>query len=289
MSLAFNLHNDKDWRDDNPLQSHTMVSLLALLRFYAEDFVKICNTLGYMSGEFEALKRKWPDRRYLPKPEGPALHIIFKALRDTSVKMKLKVITDRATELIELLDKPGDIELSMLDHMINELPDKLITEFENELLLRVRPDHVKHYEQKGTFLGQDIIQKFPPELAEDAAEAGNCFSLERYTACVFHLMRIMERLVQDFATKVNATKKDGTQLDVKHEEWYQIEHAISREIDKMSRGDLKDKYSAALSSLCGVRGGRALVMHPKQTYTKEQAKTWLESVKLFVEAYSALP
>jgi hypothetical protein len=31
---------------------------------------------------------------------------------------------------------------------------------------------------------------------EDADEAGKCFAVGRYTACVFHLMRIMERCVQ---------------------------------------------------------------------------------------------
>jgi hypothetical protein len=133
-----------------------------------------------------------------------------------------------------------------------------------------------------------MIREIPSELEEDAAEAGNCFSLERYTACVFHLMRIMERLLQDFATKVNATKKDGAPLDVKHENWYQIALAINRAIEQMPRGDLKDKYLAALAPLSGLRGERHLVMHPKQTYTEEQARTWLDIVKLFVEAYLKL-
>jgi len=141
----------------------------------------------------------------------------------------------------------------------------------------------------GTFCGENVIQKLP-DLRDDASEAGNCFAFGRYTACVFHLMRIMEVIVQKFAAKIGAKGKDGTLLDVSNEDWFQIEIAISKTINNMPKSDLKDKYSASLASLSAVRvGWRNQTMHPKQTYTEEQAKALLDGVKLFVEAYSELP
>ena len=49
--------------------------------------------------------------------------------------------------------------------------------------------------------GKDIADKFPNHVG-DMLEAGNCFMLGRNTACVFHLMRVMEAAVQGFGTKL---------------------------------------------------------------------------------------
>ena len=37
-----------------------------------------------------------------------------------------------------------------------------------------------------------------PAANHEASEAGKCFATARYTACVFHLMRVMEVGVQEF-------------------------------------------------------------------------------------------
>ncbi len=138
------------------------------------------------------------------------------------------------------------------------------------------------------FLGEEVVSKIA-ELREDAEEAGNCFALGRYTATVFHLMRIMETMVQKLAEELKVTHKDGSPLKAKTEDWYQIELAIARAANAMPKGDLKDKRSGALASLSAVRvGWRNPTMHPKQTYTDEEARILIDSVKLFVKNVSDL-
>jgi len=190
---------------------------------------------------------------------------------------------------LQIMDLP-EIPCEDFRNCLDQVFSSLLIELRNRLMFIVpSTEDAKYYYVRGashSFWSEKVMYAFP----DDAIEAGNCFAVGRYTACVFHLMRMMEKVVQEFATKVEATHKDGTPVEIKNEEWFQIEIAVSRAINNMPKGELKDKYSASLASLSAVRAGwRNLTMHPKQSYTEEQAKTLMDSVKLFIEAYSQLP
>src|SRR5207253_1328337 len=55
--------------------------------------------------------------------------------------------------------------------------------------------------------GQEVYDNFP-STRNDVAEAGNCFAVNRYTACVFHCMRVLEKglhaLVHDLNNRYGA-------------------------------------------------------------------------------------
>ena len=132
------------------------------------------------------------------------------------------------------------------------------------------------YDQKEPLFGKQVEDKFS-NMSEDISEAGKCIALSRSTASVFHLMRIMEIAVQEFGDKL------GVKL-VKETNWQVILDQINAAIKKMDSKDKKTvAYAQATSHLYNVKiSWRNNVMHPKQTYTPEEARTIFDNVKAFV-------
>ena len=90
--------------------------------------------------------------------------------------------------------------------------------------------------------------------------------LGRNTACVFHLMRVMEAAVQGFGTKL------GVPL-VYDLEWQTILDRLNPPIKPMNKGDpLRPVYSAIHANLYHVKiAWRNETMHPKATYDEGEA------------------
>ena len=128
-------------------------------------------------------------------------------------------------------------------------------------------------------------------ILEKTQKSGNCFALGRYTSCVFHLMRIMERLVQEFAADVGAEVTDrGRSIEIKYAEWHKIEDAIQVKIKDIPKGERKSKCNAILGTMGAIRlGVRNDIMHPRGFYDEEDATRLLANVKSFVHAIATLP
>ena len=165
---------------------------------------------------------------------------------------------------------------------------RIIDDLQSIMFLHIKPESIKYYDEKELFgeelFGEEVFIKFSA-VVEDLEEAGKCFSLQRYTATVFHLMRVMEYTVQRFGKKLKVKLKKG----IKDESWYNILKSINDVISEMpeattSQKEKKDKYAAISTHLNNVRmAWRNKVMHPKETYTEEQAKALLGAVEVFLK------
>lgn len=268
-------------------RSYTIRSLLDILRFHAAAFLKLAGHLQIFEDHVEArVGSNFAAVTLLPfeQDERDRFAVVEGALEE----LGLPVSKEHARELFNYINNEDEITAGDLKTLAFALRWSIIHELQSRLLLIVPPERTRWYEMEGTLLGSEIIGRFA-DLTEDSAEAGNCFALGRYTACVFHLMRIMETVVQQFATQLGATHKDETPLDVKNEDWYQIEQAIERKIKEMPRGDHKTRCSSVLASLSAVKTGwRNPTMHPKATYTDEEALALINAVKLFVKDFTTL-
>jgi hypothetical protein len=71
------------------------------------------------------------------------------------------------------------------------LTERMNDELDSITLLWVSPREFQYFEKTELF-GANFKKHFPVANAE-VIEAGNCFALGRYTACVFHLMRATEK------------------------------------------------------------------------------------------------
>ena len=185
-----------------------------------------------------------------------------------------------AARLLKNLDNPettyGQV-VQQYDHLDWRLLDEL-----SGVHLFVLPEYLRAYfEPAEPLFGKGVAEKFAA-ANEEIDEAGKCFALRRSTACVFHLMRVMELGVQRLGSKMKIA------INPKTETWYQIMQHVDNAIKAMPvksalQKTRKARYAATAAHLDGVRiAWRNDVMHPKATYTEDQAKEVFDSVKLFI-------
>jgi hypothetical protein len=77
---------------------------------------------------------------------------------------------------------------------IKEIEFRITDEMESALFLYITTDMALFYEKTDLF-GPNVRELFP-ETSYDIEEAGKCLATSRGTACVFHLMRVMEILLR---------------------------------------------------------------------------------------------
>lgn len=129
------------------------------------------------------------------------------------------------------------------------------------------------YESEAPF-GPEVSGSFPL-TAEDIEEAANCLALGRYTAVVFHLMRAMEKALQALAKTL--------EIENVEREWGKLLSDVNRKIEAMPKGSIRNTWSEISTLLYHVKQAwRNDVMHPKSTYSKEQAKEVFTAVRSFM-------
>lgn len=164
---------------------------------------------------------------------------------------------------------------------IEEIERALQREMRGNAFFAVSQNDASFYDDACLF-GAEVEAKLP-RLSGDISEAGKCMAFGRYTACVFHLMRVMEATVQDFGTAV------GVSLTYE-KNWQNILDEINKAIKAMDQKQSKTKKLAeAAAHLYNVKlAWRNAVMHPKDTYTPEEARAIFDNVKTFTSDLAPL-
>jgi hypothetical protein len=168
---------------------------------------------------------------------------------------------------------------------IKNVTNRVADELHEQKFLHVKKDKAPFYRDL-QILDGPVAKKFP-RASDDLYHASSCFALEQYTACVFHLMRVMEHCVQRFGRKLRV------QIDVQNETWYQTLEHVNKAIKAMPAGRTatyrqnkkKERYSLAADRLDHVRiVWRNPVMHPKESYEEAEASQILSGVNAFLES-----
>ena len=162
----------------------------------------------------------------------------------------------------------------------------IIQRFADELgdiyLFAVDGNRKDLFSQLSPLFGDTVSNVFAG-MSEDISEAGKCLALKRPTACVFHLMRVMELGVQRLGAKMD------TEINIKTETWYQIIIHVQKKISDIADKDKKARYAVVAGHLNMVRiAWRNGVMHPKATYTDEQAFEVYQAVRAFIRDLAEL-
>ena len=172
---------------------------------------------------------------------------------------------------------------------IKGLADRITDELQDRRFLHVPPEREKYYRQPELF-GPEI-GKAIPKVAEDLSHAGTCYALGLNTACVFHLMRVMEHCVQRLGRKLRVS------IDPTKESWHKIMLQVHKQIDQMPGGvktsraqtAKKQKFALAAGRLDHVRiVWRNDVMHPKGTYDEGEAMEVLNAIEAFLKSVADL-
>ena len=133
---------------------------------------------------------------------------------------------------------------------------------------------------KGDYFTHEILAAFP-STTEDLEEACKCIAFGRYTASVFHLMRAMEFAVQALASELKIANVAR--------DWGKLLSDMSKQIEPMPKSPERDRWSESHSHLYHVKQAwRNDVMHPKATYTEEQAEDVIRAVRSFMKHLAPL-
>jgi hypothetical protein len=171
------------------------------------------------------------------------------------------------------------IEGNQLIHLqaaLGEITNNLGLEAGTRLFVTISPTKVSYYQPAIPVFGKDVVDKFPNTIT-DMFEAGNCYALGRNTACVFHLMRLMEAAAQSFGVKLGVTLA-GELV------WQKILDRLNPIIKGMDhKHPLTVQYAAIQAHLYNVKvAWRNEVMHPKATYDELEALDIFNHVRAFL-------
>jgi hypothetical protein len=127
----------------------------------------------------------------------------------------------------------------------------------------------------------DTVETAFSAAGEDIVEGAKCLGLARYTASVFHLMRAMECAVQALSEELK--------IEDCEREWGKLLSDMETKIKRMPKGEKKDSWSESHSHLYHVKQAwRNKTMHPKKTYTQEEAEAVFAAVRVFMRHLATL-
>jgi hypothetical protein len=219
---------------------------------------------------------------------------IRRLTRDSSHRLRQALIYAEMGGLIPSLDRldmmtegPGQVPLPNLAQAIMHTLSGIRDHLESEYFFHLDQHDVPLYLEPQPF-GEAVGKKFP-NATEDIAEAARCLALQRPTATVFHLMRVMELALRALARKLKVTT-----INPNVENWNKITDHVNKAINALpaktsAEQKKKAQFGAASAHLNSVRiAWRNEVMHPKQSYSREEAHAIFAAVRGFMADLAAL-
>lgn len=173
-----------------------------------------------------------------------------------------------------------DLKWTELKGLLEGLTRLVGREIEGAKLFALEPIKGPYYGLAAEVFGMEAVVAFP-RAEYDLEEAGKCVALARNTACVFHLMRAMETVLQILCGRLGVANVD--------KRWGFLLQDIDSAIKMMADTDDRAKWSLTRSNLWHVKETwRNDTMHPGDKYTDAEARDVLEAVKVFVRSLSTL-
>ncbi len=255
-----------------------------MLKAYAHMFYSMGDLVGGQQATVALMRQ--PDV-VLPASTKEGMLSTLKHMRaicaDVDAPMSLKGIQWAEKEMAV-----EGVTLRRLGDVYQELGRRIQDELSSAKFLYLPPSRAVYYEQKDEsdtkyqLLTPEGKKKFAQSI-EDAEEAAKCIAVGRYTAAVFHLMRVMERGVQRLGKKLKVS------IPVEEKDWGFISKHITGALNHLPNSTPQEKrvhtrYAKAAVYLDNVREAwRNPTMHPKETYTDEEAENVFRFVKQYME------
>lgn len=188
-----------------------------------------------------------------------------------------------ALELFAQLQHRVDSE--KIDRMGQIVIETMCEEMSLRKYFEVAPDKAAMFsEGSGVHPFGDRVSEAFPSTTYDAIEAGRCYALGRDTACVFHLMRVLE-IGLGVLAKQFGLASDYTNWEIVIS---QVERAI-RDIDKdanrpVTWKDDREFYSQCASHFRILKDAwRNYTIHVRGKYNSEEALDILTGVRGFMQ------
>lgn len=181
----------------------------------------------------------------------------------------------------------GELRTRLLDiHILFQ------TECFSQKFLRLTKEESDAFDNAELF-GAAVASSFSSEQTRcEIVEVGSCYAVGRYTACVFHLMRVLERGLLVLASDL----KVPFAVPAEYSNWQNIIEQIEAQIksfEKLKAGPHKTEtlkaYSEAAKQFRYFKDAwRNHVAHSREVYDKGQAMSIMLHVKEFMQHLASL-
>ncbi len=255
------------------------MSLWDMLRKYAKEFFLLADFIG----EVQRFKPTQPRNALIAlgqMPEEqfnkimlaylPALQTLSEVIPLQSVQPQLKRIERKMSR--------GHTQDEIVV-LLGELSNRLRDDLDQQWFFHVRPENVDSYRSTTPF-GQPVFDGFKPARS-DIEAASKCLALAQNTACVFHLMRAMESIVKQLCETLGVEEVEV--------EWGPLLGSLKPKIEAMKKDEKRKKWLEVHSLLYNVKEAwRNETMHPKASYSDEEAAEIYTAVKAFTKSFVSL-
>jgi hypothetical protein len=190
---------------------------------------------------------------------------VIKALKKLELPHSIKT----AEEMVA-----GAKTIEGLHKAIEQLWNNVALELDGRKFYGPLTKYAAYYEQPKLF-GDEVFNKFP-SANNDIFEAGTCLALERGTAAVMHLMRVVEVGLRAVGGTLGVGQQDNWGAYVR-----EIDKALEAKIKAAGKRSPDQQFCAEVRvTFDGVRmAWRNRTMHVENNYSPERAEEILGSVR----------
>lgn len=251
-------------------------------KFNPELLVYITSTMGMISGTFSSLPGVNTVAN-MPTASRNMLRDRLTTLHQRCKEAGLPYSEKHAARIMSLASNPTaqtnqiHIEWGCLMDLIND-------ELTSSLFFAIDPDQ-KHYIEDSDLFGNAVAKRFPA-ATKDTSAAGRCLALDEWTACVFHLMRVLEIGLHDLAKQVGLPESA-----MELENWKTVIDQIEKQIWNLAqtpksttKSETLQFYSEAASGFRYFKDAwRNHVSHSRASYDEREALIIFNSVQAFMQ------
>ncbi len=276
-----------------------------MLYFFAPLFYRQTVELHELRREVVGLIEQFGYDKYIDERRGlrGAVSRLFKEMKVECERIKFKEPLDRLghfrVQVLFVPSAPSLMKLGELQHELNELHDAIDAGLFHRRFYVLEPGEEKFFYDESL---RPLPELFGPKVKKsfksthnDVIEAGNCYAVGRYTACVFHCMRILEKglhaFVRHLNTKHNAAINFGKKVE--EEQWGRIIDEIQlavenpKRLKRLNPLPTKDQmrfYSAAAKEFEYFKDAwRNDVSHSRSFYDRPSAQSVMDHVRAFMQ------
>lgn len=213
-------------------------------------------------------------------------------VKKTCFRAGLAVTSETIAEIQSALSTPPEpnqrpLHYQWLMDKIKNVQDLVRKEAKTKVFLYVPPEKMRFWPtmDKQDVFGEEVGGAFP-SAKFDAAEAGTCLALSRATACVFHLMRVLEIGLGVLGSMFS--------ISLAHTNWAPAIEQIESKIRDMHKDPIwkvmpdckeQQEFYAQAASHFGILkdAWRNYTAHARGIYTEETAQRIFDNVGDFMQ------
>ncbi len=164
------------------MTSERLVSLLEILRAYANVYASACYALGLNVQSCFAGLDEDPNARAV-------ILAHLRELQEECGRVELNMTHALIGDVVPLFER-GDSSRLQLHTTLSHICDDLQRELSLQLFVKIAAERRKFFDKP--FSRWELIVKRFGQISRDVEEMNKCFALSRYTAAMFHAMQIAE-------------------------------------------------------------------------------------------------